>query len=193
MDSIANVSSGGEPNENLSHEETKIVDLKISSHARPKICTSFEEIQIQRAVVVLSDGSEWTIIGNKKDQIVKTISKLWKQGDDIRIDKSKNTKAGEFAMKNVREGSPFLVKSSKECADTSKAFFIKEVDPSGYAIKTNDGKVWITGYLGACNTQYWKEGYRVVINQGTFSGNDYRMINPNNGSNAWVTQVFGKD
>ncbi len=173
-------------------KESKKIDVHISSFARPKICTAFEEIKMinsSKVVIILSDGSQWETKGENSKAVYETVSKNWTVGDDIRIDDTDNK---EFILKNAREKSAFLVSLSKKCDDVSKAFFITKVDPSGYALRTNDGKMWVAGYFGSFTTQHWESGQRIVINKSTHGGRyeDYEMINPQDGSSAWLTQVF---
>jgi len=173
-------------------KESKKVDMHISSFARPKICTAFEEIKLinsSKVVIILSDGSQWKVKGENSKSVYETVSKNWKVGDDIRI--KGDTEHG-LILKNAREKSVFLVDLSKKCADVSKAFFITKIDPSGYALRTNDGKMWVAGYFGSFTTQHWENGQRIVINKSTHGDRyeDYKMINPQDGSTAWLTQVF---
>lgn len=173
-------------------KESKKVDMDISSFARPKICTAFKEVKMincSKVVIILSDGSQWKVKGENSNSVYETVSKNWTVGDDIRIDDADEDK---FVIKNAREKSAFLVDLSKKCADVSKAFFITKVDPSGYALRTNDGKMWVAGYFGSFTTQHWESGQRIVINKSTYGDRyeDYEMINPQDGSSAWLTQVF---
>ncbi len=59
---------------------------------------------------------------------------------------------------------------------------------------TSDGKLWVTGYLGACSSQYWNVGERVVINKSHYSKNygDYEIVNPDRDAkkDVWFTHVF---
>ncbi|WP_316358435.1 hypothetical protein [Candidatus Neptunichlamydia sp. REUL1] len=172
-------------------KESKKVDMDISSFARPKICTAFEEIKLinsSKVVIILSDGSQWKVKGENSKAVYETVSKSWAVGDDIRVD---DTDDKEFVLKNAREKSAFLVDLSKKCADVSKAFFITKVDPSGYALRTNDGQMWVAGYFGSFTTQDWESGQRIVINKSTHGDQyeDYEMINPQDGFSAWLTQV----
>ncbi|QVL57885.1 MAG: hypothetical protein KFB93_02055 [Simkaniaceae bacterium] len=191
MTSIENVSGEGAASTfPQDGEALSFSDINISSKSRPNICTAFEEIQHNS--VILSDGSKWTVSNKNPTDTMNKVTQLWKRGDDIRLKRYyKGVHAG-FIMYNVRADQALLVRSSKKCADISKAFFIAEVDPSGYALKTTDGKTWVTGFAGAFSTRRWKEGERVIINQSTHIKNDYEMINPHTKSNAWVTEVFRK-
>ncbi|WP_420421157.1 hypothetical protein [Simkania sp.] len=171
------------------------VDFKISSQLRPKICTAFEQVRqidSSRIVVILSDGSKWHIEGEQSQKAFEAISQNWKTGDDIRIAHYSKGKNDEFILKNVAEKSAYLTCLSKDCNDLSKAYFLTKVDETGYALRTGDGNIWITGYWGACSSQYWKEGDRVIINRGTHTNRyeDYQMIHPGEMDSVWVTRVF---
>lgn len=168
------------------------IDLKISNTARPKICTEFHEINMQERMIILSDGSNWKISQKNPSSTLSKVTELWKKGDDVRLARYYKGVHTGFIMYNVRLQQALLVQSSKKCADLSKAFFISEVDPSGYALKTTDGKTWVTGFAGSFSVSRWEKGQRVIVNQGTHCKNDYTMIHPNTKSTAWVTEVFRK-
>lgn len=160
--------------------------------SEPEIQTGFERFEETTSSVILSDGSKWKIIKDQKDETIRKIIAQWEKQDDIRLKSS--TLKGEtfFAMKNVRTKDLIFVQSSKECADLSKAFFLSEIDPSGYALKTSDGRTWVTGFLGHFSSRHWEENSRVVINQSIHQGQDYEIIHPENGESIWATNVFRK-
>lgn len=177
------------------HEESNPIhpiDLKISNTARPKICTEFYEINMQERMIILSDGSNWKVSRKNPTSTLSKVTELWEKGDDIRLARYYKGVHTGFTMYNVRLEQALLVQSSKKCADLSKAFFISEVDPSGYALKTTDGKTWVTGFAGSFSVSRWEKGQRVIVNQGTHCKNDYTMIHPDTKSTAWVTEVFRK-
>lgn len=172
-------------------EQNQKVDFRIYSSQRPKICVDFQEVQLfeNKVIVVLSDGSEWNIIAKDVSKVFETISKSWLIGDDMRI----NFKKDCFILKNARDEMAFLAKLDEKCTNTANAFFIKDIDRSGYAMITTDDRLWVTGYVGACNTQHWQVGDRVIINKGFHGGtyDDYEVINAAHPNVAiWVTQVF---
>ena len=173
-------------------EESDAIDIKISNTARPRICVEFQEISMADRRIALSDGSNWKISDKNPTTTLSKVTELWKKGDDVRLARYYKGVHTGFIMYNVRLEQALLVQSSKKCADLSKALFIAEVDPSGYALKTTDGKIWVTGFAGFLSVSLWKEGQRVIVNQGTHSKNDYTMIHPDTKSNAWVTEVFRK-
>ncbi|MCP5503910.1 MAG: hypothetical protein H7A41_02025 [Chlamydiales bacterium] len=168
------------------------IDIKISNTARPKICAEFQEIDFQNRMIILSDGSNWKISQRTPNTTLSKVVEVWKKGDDIRLARYYQGVYTGFVMYNVRLEQALLVQSSRKCADISKAFFIAEVDKSGYALKTTDGKIWITGFAGSFSVRRWQEGQRVIVNQGIHSKNDYTMIHPDSQTNAWVTEVFRK-
>lgn len=156
------------------------------------IRTDYEEFDPAAASVILSDGSIWKVIKDKQDETIQKIVSLWEKGDDIRIKNLLLFGKNYFALKNVRTNDLVITKLSKECADLSKAFFVSEVDPSGYALKTTDGRTWVAGFLGHFSVRKWKEGDRLVINQSYHSGQDYEVIHPESRTSAHVTNVFQK-
>lgn len=171
------------------------VDFKISSCIRPKICTAFEkvcQVDSSRVVVILSDGSKWNIDSEKYQNAFDEISNNWKKGDDIRIAHHADEQDDAFILKNVREKSAYLTHLSVECDNLSKAYFLTKVDETGYALRTNDGNLWMAGYWGSFSTQHWKEGDRVILNKSTHSNRneDYEMIHPEEKNAVWVTRVF---
>jgi len=183
---------------NEEKKEVEKVDFQISSRARPKICTAFDQVKLldpSRVVVILSDGSKWNIHGEKYPGAFEAISENWEKGDDIRVKQYSDGKDSEFIMKNVREKSVYLTQLSQECNDLSKAYFLTKVDETGYALRTQDGKQWAVGYWGSFDTQHWEEGDRVILNKSTHSNRyeDYEMIHPGNMDSVWVTQVFADE
>ena len=179
-------------------EEVEKIDMLICSHARPNICTSFDQVKhidSSRVVVILSDGSKWQVLREASETAFETISNSWLVGDDIRLEQYEDGEDDEFIMKNVREGSAYLTQLSQECDNVSKAYFLSRVDRSGYALCTGDGKLWVAGYWGSFDSQHWKDGDRVIINKGSHSSRyeDYNMINPRTMDEVWLTQVFAEE
>ena len=174
------------------NEKIQKIDFKIYSNQRPKICTDFQEIKLfeNKVVVTLSDGSQWKIIAKDVSKVFETISNSWVRGDDIRFnDSNKNY----FILKNVRDKTAFLAELEDKCVNTINTLFIKAIDRSGYAMVTSDDRLWVAGYIGACSTQSWQVGDRVIINKSGHgdSYDNYDVINMADPKiSIWVTQVF---
>ncbi len=120
--------------------------------------------------------------GENNKAVYETVIRSRVVGDDIRIDDMTEDK---FVLKNVREKSAFLLNLSKKCADVSNTFFFTDIDPSGYTSRTNDRGMWVAGYTIQC----WESGQRIVIKKSTDEAQyeNYEMINPQDGSSAWLT------
>ena len=178
-------------------EETKKADFKISSCARPKICTAFQEVKKlddARVTIILSDGSMWDVNPLEGEDAFENISSNWKVGDDIRIGKDDDYD-DLLVLKNAREKTAFFATLSKKCDDLSKAFFIDKIDCTGYALKTTAGEIFVAGYMGSFTTQHWREQERIIINKSTHSGRheDYEIFNADTNADtnrsAWLTKV----
>lgn len=48
---------------------------------------------------------------------------------------------------------------------------------------------WVAGYFGSFTTRCWESGQRIVIKKSTDESQyeNYEMINPQDGSSAWLT------
>ena len=191
------------------------LNANIVDKQRPKICTEFKaiaengslrQIFCDKAVVILSDNSRWTI--NKEGKGLEVVERIkkWQFGDDIRIkckpvryqesdDRSKDV----FLLHNVRtsETIPFFDQDF-EFLLANVTTTLTKISPSGDTAQTSDGRVWNTRQIFnilstifgliinplffTCFNYFNKEAqenHKVIVNQGEGTQNNYVIIDPN--------------
>ena len=193
------------------------LNVNIVDKQRPKICTEFKVIAengllrwifSDKAVVILSDNSRWTI--NKEGKGLEVVERIkkWQFGDDIRI-KCKSVRYQEydyrskdvFLLHNVRtsETIPFFDQDF-EFLLANVTTTLTKISPSGDTAQTSDGRVWSTrqvfNQLSAifflttnplfyfltcfnCFNKEAQENHKVIVNQGEGTQNNYVIIDPN--------------
>ncbi len=170
------------------------LDFAVSAPSFPAIATVYEGCYLGSKgslVLVLSDGSQW----NLQEDAYATLSKTWKEGDDIRLKKHhpRTESNQEFIVKNVRTQDMYLAQLNPECADMSRAYFIHKIDRNGYALVTHSGLKWAIGWLGSFKTSRWHPEDRVIINKSSHAGEeDYCLINARDGSSCWASLIIWK-
>lgn len=165
------------------------------SSKKAEITAGFQSIKITTAgqlLIVLNDGSRWEV-KDPKDQsrLEQLIRNEWKPGDDIRIGEADSDGcSGEYLLKNVRTKHTYNVDLDKNVEEGSSPLKITQIDESGYAIITSDGRQWAIGYFGADATSKWRVGDILFANKSDHDNKaDYELINLRNRDTAWASII----
>ncbi len=173
------------------------LDMNIASYDYPLFTTTFETVYVQnpaKRVIVLSDGSQWTIRSHNVDEVFHQISAGWRSGDDIRVEsREPQDYQGKYILKNARNNAICFVDLDVICLEPSKASYIEKIDENGYVFFTQDGFEWAIGWWGGFTARKWRKGDRIIINKSFHSaGEDYQIFNADKGSDVWASLVIWK-
>lgn len=172
-------------------ESSNPLDFEIVFKKTPAFITTLQEIVLveEGVEISLSDGSQWLIEAQDPTSLHLEITTQWKAGDDVRIDNP--PKEDVFVLKTVSSPSFHEAKLVQKVENAQ--FKIEKIDRNGYVVMSNDGSLWVLGWIDSFGTTRWRSGDILTINKGSFSRkDDYLLIHHESNKGSWVTLVSWK-
>ncbi len=197
----------------FSEEERQCIRFNLESKTRPivhALLTHMTPIDDKTTHMTLSDGSSWDVhallthmtLSDRSSWDVqhpasKTLLKVWKKGDEIRINRLRGIqrplgKKDVFLLRSTSDDT-LAVATLNDKTDALKklAVVVDKVAVDGSLVVTKNHGSFSIGYIDSFTTERWEKGRPLIINKSFYRGDYpyYLMLDPETKQSFWVSRI----